>query len=59
MLEEHFHRSMVLSHGEFGMFLERPVSLVLLILTALIIVSAIYSRFFSRRLRPIAEEEEA
>lgn len=43
LLEEHFRRSLLLSHGDFTMFLERPVSLVLLLITAAIIASAVYS----------------
>jgi TctA family transporter len=55
MLEEYFRRSMVLSRGSFSMFFERPVSLVLLILTAIIIIAAIYSTFSARR-RPASAE---
>jgi TctA family transporter len=57
MLEEHFRRSLVLSHGSFSTFIERPVSLVLLIITALIIASPLYSRYFSRKVRPVESGE--
>ncbi len=60
MLEEHFRRSLLLSHGDFTMFVERPVSLVLLILTALIAAAPLYSGYFSRKIRtnqPVEESE--
>ena len=56
MLEEYFRRALVLSHGEFGMFVERPVSLVLLLLTATIIGWALYSTFVSRKAPSPSEE---
>lgn len=58
MLEEHFRRSLVLSHGDFMMFLQRPVSLVLLIITALIAAAPLYSGYFSRKIRPEADGQD-
>lgn len=34
LLEEHFRRSMLLSRGEFGAFMDRPLSAIFLIVTA-------------------------
>ena len=58
MLEEHFRRSLVLSHGDFMMFLERPVSLGLLIVTAIIVGSSLYSTYFGRGARSALLEEQ-
>lgn len=58
MLEEHFRRSLVLSHGDFTMFLERPVSLALLIITALILASPLYSKYLPKKGRLPLEKDE-
>ncbi len=43
MLEEQFRRSLVVSHGDFAIFFQRPVSLGMLIVTALLIVMMVSS----------------
>ena len=43
MLEEHFRRAMLLSRGAFGVFVERPVSLVILLMTLALFVWGIWS----------------
>ena len=57
MLEEYFRRSLVLSRGDFGMFVERPVSLVLLILTMIIVGWAVYSTLSPRKKNPSPSED--
>ncbi|MBZ2187539.1 tripartite tricarboxylate transporter permease [Alcanivorax sp. JB21] len=42
LLEEHFRRSMLLSRGEFGVFLDRPISATFLAATALMLLYAVY-----------------
>jgi TctA family transporter len=37
MIEENFHRSLLLSRGEFSVFFTRPISLGLLVATALLV----------------------
>ncbi|WP_416139219.1 tripartite tricarboxylate transporter permease [Halomonas sp. HK25] len=52
MMEEHFRRALLISRGEFSVFIERPVSLVFLILTVLLLAAparSILSYLFSRR----------
>ena len=38
IMEENFRRSLLLSHGDFSVFVSRPLSLALLCATALLIV---------------------
>jgi len=51
MFEEHFLRSQVLSRGDFMMFLQRPVSLVLLLIALAIVVTSAYSALFPRKVQ--------
>ena len=37
MFEDHFRRSLVLSYGSFGIFFERPISAVFLVLAILLL----------------------
>jgi putative tricarboxylic transport membrane protein len=39
MLEENFRRSLITAHGHATIFLERPISLFLLVLSALLLIS--------------------
>ena len=50
MLEENLIRSMLLSRGDWGVFVERPVSAVLLALAALVIVVMVGGALRSRRI---------
>jgi putative tricarboxylic transport membrane protein len=50
MIEENFRRSMVLSRGDFAIFIERPISLVFVVLTALVLGHTLW-RVFRRRAR--------
>jgi putative tricarboxylic transport membrane protein len=38
MLEEHFRRSLLLSQGDIGVFLQRPISAVFLVLSAFLLL---------------------
>ncbi len=49
MMEEQLRRTMLLSRGDPMIFLQRPISATLLILTALIILFALYSSARTRR----------
>jgi putative tricarboxylic transport membrane protein len=51
MLEEHFRRSLLFSKGSFTIFFNRPIALVSLILTALILISPVLFSFFKQRLK--------
>ncbi len=42
MMEEHFQRAMLLSRGDFGTFITRPISGVLLGITALILIWSVW-----------------
>ena len=48
MLEEHFRRSLLFSKGSFTIFLDRPIALVSLILTALVLFSPVLFSFLKR-----------
>ncbi|MDP2779619.1 tripartite tricarboxylate transporter permease [Devosia sp.] len=41
LLEEHFRRALVLSRGDLAVFLERPISLIFLAMTALVLAGSI------------------
>lgn len=41
LLEEHFRRALVLSRGDLGVFVDRPISLIFLILTLLVLLFSI------------------
>ena len=51
MLEEHFRRSLLFSKGSFAIFFNRPIALVSLILTALILISPVVFSFLKQRPR--------
>lgn len=42
MLEENFRRAMLLSRGDFMVFIDRPISEVIMGLTALLLLGTIY-----------------
>jgi len=59
LMEENLRRSLIISRGEWTVFLERPVSLGIIVVCLLIIGSAICSTWISRAQRaPIAEAAE-
>jgi TctA family transporter len=57
MIEENFRRSLTFSRGEFAIFVERPISVCLLVATALLLVALIVPRF--RRYRSDAFKGDA
>jgi TctA family transporter len=48
MMEEHFQRAMLLSRGDFSTFVTRPISGVLLAVTAGIFLWSIYGSYRRR-----------
>lgn len=56
MMEEHFQRALLLSRGDFSTFVFRPISGVLLAITALVLVWSIVSGL-SRKVPPDIDEE--
>lgn len=54
MMEEHFRRAMVLSRGDFMTFVERPISAVILAVTAAILIWGLVSAGGVRRRRAMA-----
>jgi TctA family transporter len=48
-MEENFRNAMVISHGDLGVFVTRPLSLVFVLLSALLILAQIYARFGGTR----------
>lgn len=57
MMEEHFRRAMILSHGSFDIFFTRPLSLAFLIAAALLLVWTIWSGMKSKRMQSLDEAE--
>jgi TctA family transporter len=55
MLEENFRRAMLISSGDFFVFLERPISAVLLAVSALLLGSLLIPEI--RRKREVLKEE--
>jgi TctA family transporter len=45
MMEEHFRRAMLLSRGDFATFVERPISGIVLGITVIFLIYAVYSAF--------------
>lgn len=58
MLEENFRRAMLLSQGDFAIFIERPISLAFLVLSALLVI-AILLPFVRKNREAIFVEEES
>ena len=57
MMEEHLRRAMLLSRGDAMVFLERPISLGLLITTALLLLLMSIPSFKKARKEAFVEEE--
>jgi len=51
MFEDHFRRSLVLSFGSFGIFFERPISAVFLVLAILLLLISIFPALKRRKER--------
>ena len=49
MMEEHFRRAMVVARGDLSTFVERPISLVLLMMALLLLVTSAMPNFRSKR----------
>jgi len=56
MLENNLRKALILSRGEFGIFLERPISLVCLIAAALLLISPLLPSFAAKRKEMATEE---
>ncbi len=56
MMEEHFRRALLLSHGDFSIFYTRPLSLSLLLLTAVMVVIVALPAIKSKREEAFHEE---
>ncbi len=50
MMEEHFRRAMLLSRGNFSTFIDRPISAVVMALTAMLLVWGVWSAMKQRRI---------
>jgi putative tricarboxylic transport membrane protein len=57
MIEENMRRALLISHGDYGVFVERPISLGFLVLTGLLLIVLIAPQI--RRTREKAFVEEA
>ena len=56
MMEENFRRSLLLSHGEFTVFFSRPLSLALLVATALLVLLVALPSMKKKREEAFQEE---
>ena len=56
MLEENFRRSLLLSHGDFSVFFSRPLSLALLVATAVLVVIVALPSVKKKRVEAFQEE---
>jgi len=56
MMEEHFRRAMLLSHGDFSVFIKRPISLSLLLLTVAMIIAVALPAIKSKREETFQED---
>lgn len=56
MLEENFRRSLLLSHGDFSVFFSRPLSLALLVATAVLVVIVAMPSVKKKRVEAFQEE---
>lgn len=57
MLELNFRRALLLSRGDLGIFVERPISMTLLLLSALLLCWTAYSTIRGRRIAEARHEE--
>ncbi len=57
MLEEHLRRAMIISRGDPMTFIERPISLTLLIIAAAVMI-LVFMPFISKRRKEVFQEED-
>jgi TctA family transporter len=57
MLEENLRRALILSRGEYSVFVTRPISLVMLLLAVGLLVLVVVP-FISRKREVVFKEEE-
>lgn len=55
MMEEHFRRAMLLSHGDFSTFFNRPISATIMAGTALILLWAVWSELRKKPAKPMID----
>jgi putative tricarboxylic transport membrane protein len=58
MLEKHFRTSLIMSDGNLLVFLERPISCVTLVISALLLISTGFSYYRKMKETVIGEEED-
>jgi putative tricarboxylic transport membrane protein len=56
MIEENFRRAMVLSKGDFSVFITRPISAVLLVVTAVLIIAVALPAIRNKREEAFQED---
>ena len=56
MLENNLRKALILSRGDFGIFIERPISATCLVLAVLLLLSPLLPMFNARR-KELATEE--
>lgn len=59
MMEEHFRRSMIISRGSFSTFIERPLSLTLLVISAALLAWTAWSAYRSARGSAVPSEKSS
>src|SRR5690606_15853724 len=57
LLEAHFRRAMIISRGDMGIFVSRPISAVLLGLALLVVIAAMLPQLRRKRAEVFAEED--
>ncbi len=57
MLEENFRRTLLLSRGSFGVFVERPITAVALAVCALLLIGSVWGYLRRRGLAEVAQQE--
>ncbi|HVZ00649.1 MAG TPA: tripartite tricarboxylate transporter permease [Dongiaceae bacterium] len=57
MMEEYFRRTLVLSHGDFSVFVTRPISLGFLLLAAALVLAFASPKLMRKRAEVFVEEE--
>jgi TctA family transporter len=59
MMEEHFRRSLMFSRGDLTTFFTSPLSCVIMIITAIIMLWSLFGHWRSRMRRRMAQPSEA
>jgi TctA family transporter len=55
MMEEYFRRSMLVARGDLGIFINHPISLVMLVMVVLLLVSMFFPFIQKFRQKAFAE----